>query len=112
VTALPWIDLSLGVFPVVLVPLLCNYIQLKHSCFFFVWQCNKKHILECEEFSTTGKCSKGSNCKLMHRARKPAVARKRKSSSKEENESSKLSKLDFTSDEGFLPLSASDAGLS
>jgi len=48
----------------------------------------------------------------MHRARKPAAARKRKSSSKEENESSKLSKLDFTSDEGFLPLSASDAGLS
>jgi len=45
----------------------------------------------------------------MHRARKPAAARKRKSSSKEENESSKLSKLDFTSDEGFLPLSASDA---
>lgn len=28
---------------------------------------------------------------------------------KEKNESSKLSKLDFTSVEGFLPLSASDA---
>ena len=79
---------------------------------FFVWQCHKKHILECEEFSTTGKCSKGSKCKLMHRARKTVTARKRKSSLKEENESSKLSKVDFTSDEGFLPLSASDAGLS
>ncbi|XP_078367739.1 uncharacterized protein LOC144651663 [Oculina patagonica] len=74
-------------------------------------QCNKKHILECEEFSMTGKCSKGSKCKLMHRARKPASERKRKSTSKEENESLKVSKLDFTSDEGFLPLTASTSDL-
>lgn len=69
-------------------------------------QCDKKHILECEEFSRTGKCSKGSNCKLMHKARKPAAARKRKSSSNEGHGTSKLPKQDFTSDEGFLPLIA------
>ena len=80
------------------------------SLFLLGSACDKKHILECEEFSTTGKCSKGSKCTLIHRARKNVTARKRKSSSKEENESSKLFKLDFTTDEGFLPLWASDAG--
>jgi len=73
-------------------------------------QCNKKHILECEEFSRTGKCTKGSKCKLMHRTRKPA-ARKRKTSPVEEEGSLKLSRLDFTNDEGFMPLTASVAGL-
>ncbi|XP_073233213.1 uncharacterized protein [Porites lutea] len=75
-------------------------------------QCNKKHILECEEFARTGECSKGSKCKLMHRTRKSAL-RKRKTSTKEEN-TAKVSKLDFTNDDGFLPLTASisDSGLS
>ncbi|XP_068697179.1 uncharacterized protein [Montipora foliosa] len=71
-------------------------------------ECNKKHILECEEFAGTGKCSKGSKCKLMHRTRKSTSSSKRKPTSKEElsEESSKLPKLDFTNDEGFLPLAA------
>lgn len=42
----------------------------------------------------------------MHKARKPIAAHKRKSSYKEEQDNSKLSKLDLTSDEGFLPLIA------
>ncbi|EDO33924.1 predicted protein, partial [Nematostella vectensis] len=29
-------------------------------------QCKKKHSLECEEFTFTGKCSKGHKCKQMH----------------------------------------------
>ena len=45
----------------------------------------------------------------MHRTRKSAL-RKRKTSTKEEN-TAKLSKLDFTNDDGFLPLIASALGL-
>lgn len=47
----------------------------------------------------------------MHKARKPIAAHKRKSSYKEEQDNSKLSKLDLTSDEGFLPLIAGTSGL-
>ena len=45
----------------------------------------------------------------MHRTRKSAL-RKRKTSTKEEN-TAKVSKLDFTNDDGFLPLTASISGL-
>lgn len=34
--------------------------------FFFHFQCKKQHILVCEEFSTTGKCSRGVSCPLSH----------------------------------------------
>ena len=80
--------------------------------FFFFFQCNRKHILECEEFSQTGKCSKGTQCKLMHRTRKSTVSRKRETTSKEEmaSDSLKRPKLEFTNDEGFLPLQASTSG--
>lgn len=47
----------------------------------------------------------------MHKARKPAASRKRKSSSNEEHGSSKLPKRDLTGDEGFLPLIAGASGL-
>lgn len=30
-------------------------------------ECTRKHILECEEFITTGSCSKGKSCLLTHR---------------------------------------------
>ena len=45
----------------------------------------------------------------MHRTRKSALS-KRKTSTKEEN-TVKVSKLDFTNDDGFLPLTASISGL-
>ncbi|KAK2554821.1 Zinc finger CCCH domain-containing protein 3 [Acropora cervicornis] len=71
-------------------------------------QCNKKHILECEEFSQTGKCSKGTKCKLMHRTRKSTTSRKWEPTSIEEmaSDSLKRPKLEFTNEEGFLPLQA------
>ncbi|XP_044169056.1 zinc finger CCCH domain-containing protein 3-like [Acropora millepora] len=75
-------------------------------------QCNKKHILECEEFSQTGKCSKGTKCKLMHRTRKSTTSRKREPTSNEEmaSDSLKRPKLEFTNEEGFLPLQATTSG--
>jgi len=44
----------------------------------------------------------------MHRTRKPA-GRKQKTSPVEEEGNLKLSRLDFTNDEGFMPLTASVA---
>ena len=81
---------------------------------FFFFQCNKKHILECEEFSQTGKCLKGTKFKLMHRTRKSTASRKRETTSNEETASDSLKrpKLEFTNDEGYsgLPLQASTSG--
>lgn len=45
-------------------------------------QCDKKHILDCPDFSVSGKCSKGDKCPLRHRKR---VHKRRSSSAKTES---------------------------
>jgi hypothetical protein len=87
-------------------------IQLPIFCFFVLFcisyfQCKKKHILDCEEFSLTGKCSKGKKCNLMHRRR--AKKRRRKSSAKETKPQAKRPTLEqMTEEEGFLALEQID----
>ncbi|XP_066936656.1 probable serine/threonine-protein kinase nek3 [Clytia hemisphaerica] len=44
-------------------------------------KCKKKHVLECQEFMNSGKCSKGKTCKLYHRTRKRPLRKRRSSTS-------------------------------
>ncbi|XP_031558059.1 zinc finger CCCH domain-containing protein 3-like isoform X2 [Actinia tenebrosa] len=66
-------------------------------------QCKMKHILDCEEFSRTGKCSKGKKCNLIHRERK-AKKRSRQSSTSKEPKPKQAALEQLTEEDGFLPL--------
>ncbi|XP_028409994.1 zinc finger CCCH domain-containing protein 3-like isoform X2 [Dendronephthya gigantea] len=71
------------------------------------FKCKKKHVLECEEFSTTGQCANRSRCKLIHRRKlqRPGKRYFDEASSRDAEDGVRdVKRTRRKSSDGFLPL--------